>query len=92
MSTVVVDFKFLRGVDMSNLIKVRRKSSTCNTRNVKFTLWNACSVDKKLHVVSDSIIQNCTDVFLLTETWFKDDDNSIAARLASMITGYKIYH
>ena len=79
------------GVNAANLIKVQREYVTSKTQNVRFTLWNACSVDKKLQSVSDSIVHNCNDVFLLTETWFRGNDSSINARFASMLTGYRIH-
>ena len=80
-----------RSVHASNLITVRRESLFSKPRNINFTVWNARSVDGKLQSVSDSIIENNTDVFAVTETWFKESDNNIAARLTSSLSGYNIH-
>ena len=60
-------------------------------RLVPFTLWNARSVDKKIPAVAHSTLQNDTDVFVLTETWFNASDDTVKSRFKSALDGYTIH-
>ncbi|XP_070550950.1 uncharacterized protein [Ptychodera flava] len=78
-------------VSKSNLRQVRMISSTNSKRHISCTLWNARSIEKKLPAVADSILQNNTDLFIVTETWFNALDDTVKARFSSILPGHSIH-
>lgn len=73
------------------LVKIPRISEFLLKRFLNFTVWNARSVDNKLPSVADSVMNNNTDCFIITETWFNARDDSIKSRLESTIQGFNIH-
>ena len=70
--------------------KVLRNISYIPQRNViRFGLWNARSVNKKVVSISELVISNSLDLLVLTETWLKPQDH-VVGQLLDLLPGYKI--
>ncbi|KAK6168639.1 hypothetical protein SNE40_019831 [Patella caerulea] len=80
-------------VNFKNLVNINRISSYFISCNLNFTLWNARSMGNKTSSICDSILQNSTDIFLLTESWVTDDNRDfIDADFKSSLAAFDVHH
>ena len=73
--------------------KVLRSIPCIPQRNsIRFGLWNAHSVNKKVVSISELVISNSLDVLVLTETWLKHggDHDHVVGQLLDLLPDYKI--
>ncbi len=73
-----------------NLNNLLRPSKKDITNRIHIGLLNARSVKNKTGMLYDHIIDNDLDIFLFTETWLTDHDQSAIAELTP--TGYSLKH
>lgn len=60
---------------------------------LNFTLWNARSVTDKVASLSDSIMLNKTDIFIVTESWVNAKNGALVdADLTSSLSGFTSHH
>lgn len=64
-----VPVKFEHSLNVSDKIQIKPISKYAMEINCNFSLWNERSMTNKIPSVCDSILQNKTDVFILTESW-----------------------
>ena len=60
---------------------VLRSLNRHNDRNMSIRLWNARSVRKKTIAISENIIENDVDLFVVTETWLTEEDPVVIGEL-----------
>lgn len=65
-------------INRDNLLVIDRPVSLPVSANakIKFSLWNAQSINKKSALVTDIILSNRLDMFAITETWIKANENN----------------
>lgn len=73
------------------LVFIPRLSAYFHDHSARCSLWNARSLQNKLPGLTNSLIANKTDVFILTETWFKDNDDTVEGRFRSVCDGFIIH-
>ena len=78
-------------VNVNNLVKVSRISSYDQDRNLSVGLWNARSINNKIAVVCGNILENQTDVFVVTETWIAKSNQCAVSQFRSSLSGYNIH-
>ena len=74
------------------LTSFHRNSDPIPKLRLQCSLWNARSVRDKCGAVISSILENQTDVFVITETWLRDQNDPTIGDLKSSLFGYDIIH
>lgn len=70
--------------NLRNILHVNRKNM------IKLGMWNARSVNIKVDSLSDIVISNALDVFIITETWLKQGSEDTLYMLGELLLGYQI--
>ena len=73
----------------SALITIPRISSSNTRLNLKCALWNARSLSGKVAALSTHLLDNKIDVFVITETWLREETDHI---ISEFVSGYTFYH
>ena len=76
----------------STLITIPRISSSNTRLNLKCALWNARSLSGKVAALSTHLLDNKIDVFVITETWLREETDHIISEFSSCVSGYTFYH
>ena len=59
---------------------------------LNYALWNARSLNSKVGPLSMKLIEENTDVVLLTETWLKYQNDPVISDLYAAVSGYTRHH
>ena len=93
---VTPDFKnrCLRGVNWNNVINIRYSNQKLQDGFVPidFCLLNIRSINKKELAIKDYAVDNNVDIFAMTETWLRDNENYNFFTAEVCPTGYCFYH
>ena len=87
----------LRGVNLQNLINLRCSNQKLQNGfiPIEFCLLNTRSINKKELAIKDYAVENNVDIFAVTETWLRDNENyeNCNFSIAEVCpTGYCFYH
>ena len=84
----------LRGVNLNNLINLRYSNQKLQDGFVpiEFCLLNTRSINKKELAIKDYAVDNNVDIFAMTETWLRDNENYNFSIAEVCPTGYCFYH
>lgn len=66
-----------RSSNHNNLIAVPRiplQQTSTSYKDVKFCLLNSRSIRNKTTAIKDFVLENCVDIFALTEAWLQNSD------------------
>jgi len=83
-----------RGVNWHNLISIRCpiKKLQNGFVPIDFCLLNTRSINKKELAIKDYVIDNDVDIFAVTETWLRNNENYNFSIAEVCPTGYRFYH
>ena len=81
-----------RDIDSRNLFIIKCVSSYNNNRNVSVGLWNARSLVNKIPSICASMMENKTDIQVITETWLSPSrEKIIFSEFRSTLSGYQFF-
>ncbi|PIK58997.1 putative SEC14-like protein 2 [Apostichopus japonicus] len=77
---------------LSVIRQIPREDAFVTKLKLQCSLWNARSIREKTGALIGSILENGTDIFLLTETWLKNQNDPTLGDLRLSLSGYDVTH
>ncbi|PIK53331.1 hypothetical protein BSL78_09748 [Apostichopus japonicus] len=77
---------------LSVIRQIPREDAFVTKLKLQCSLWNARSIREKTGALIGSILENGTDIFLLTETWLKNQNDPTLGDIRLSLSGYDVTH
>ena len=83
-----------RGRNQNNIIDIAKKNQLNNREKLRFSNWNAQSVNKKSASICDFVISKRLDLLALTETWLSSryTEHLSVAEITNTLQDYFFFH